>query len=122
MSSNRPLTEPLTSCESCKITLRPDEKIETRMGDPDGFFCSDPACPIMRAGLDSGHPTELTTKCATCAMTLVAGDLDCGQSGCTAERDLARAVDWKRRALLAEELARQQAVEIGHLEQVIADA
>lgn len=35
------------TCEPCKITLRPDEKIGKRMGDGEGFFCSDPDCPIM---------------------------------------------------------------------------
>lgn len=43
----------LRGCRSCKITLRTDEKIGPQLGDPDGFFCSDPACPIMRAGLDA---------------------------------------------------------------------
>lgn len=36
-------------CESCDITLRSDEKIGKRMGDQNGFYCSDPACPLMRS-------------------------------------------------------------------------
>lgn len=43
----RPLIAPRT-CESCRVTLRLDEKIGERMGDPD-FFCSDPHCPLVGA-------------------------------------------------------------------------
>jgi hypothetical protein len=38
-------------CASCEITLHPGEQVGTRMGE--GFLCSDPACPIMRAALDA---------------------------------------------------------------------
>jgi hypothetical protein len=34
-------------CGACGISLLHDEKIGKRMGDPGGFFCSTPDCPLM---------------------------------------------------------------------------
>jgi len=51
--------------------------------------------------------TDLVARCVTCNMSLCADDSDCGATGCTAERDITRANDWKRRALVAERRLQQ---------------
>jgi len=62
MSNDQPAAR---TCEPCKITLRPDEKIGRRMGGGEGFFCSDPDCPIMGQA-SSAALTELPIHGGTC--------------------------------------------------------
>lgn len=56
-------------CERCDITLRPDEKIGERMGDPAGFFCSGEDCPLMgRASRQFEETVETQRPCVVCGV------------------------------------------------------